>query len=174
LLHHLVKSCPFLYIIVSEADFRLKFLVRRVKGGETMGFLKRLLGLETKPGEPETLDDRVFDDAIDEPDIPVFIFFFNLWCSGCQVMHGLLNEIGPDYIGRARFYKMDVNKSPHAVTALGIRGVPVLAVFSPGGRSDSTAGLLNITELREWIESRISGGEAASGTDMPESDQDRG
>ena len=139
-----------------------------------MGFFKKLLGLDTKPGEPETLDDRIFDEIIGEPDMPVFVFFFNLWCSGCQVLHGLLNEVGPEYMGRARFYKMDVNKSPHAVTELGIRGVPVLAVFSPGGAADRIAGLMNITELRDWIESRISGEGAATTQDISETDQDRG
>ena len=92
-----------------------------------MGFIRRILGLETKPGEPEGLSDETFDETVGEPDIPVFVFFFNLWCSGCQVMHGLLNEVGPEYIGRARFYKMDVSRSPHAVSRLDIRGVPLLA-----------------------------------------------
>jgi len=142
--------------------------------GEDMGFLKKLLGLETKPGEPETLDDRIFDETVGDPDMPVFVFFFNLWCSGCQVMHGLLNEVGPEYIGRARFYKMDVNRSPHAVTTLDIRGVPVLVAFSPGGAVDRAVGLATITELRNWIESRISGEEAASTEDTSETDSDRG
>ena len=139
-----------------------------------MGFFKRLLGLDTKPGEPETLPDKIFDVTVGAPDIPVFVLFFNLWCSGCQVMLGLLNEIGPEYIGRARFYKMDVNKSPHAVTTIDIRGVPVLAVFSPGGAVDRIAGLMNITELRNWIESCLPGEEATATQDVSDTSQDRG
>jgi thioredoxin-like negative regulator of GroEL len=124
-----------------------------------MGFLKRLLGLETKPGEPETLPDEVFEETVKTSDMPMFVLFFSTWCSGCQVMHGLLNEVGPEYLGRARFYKMDVTRSPGAVTALEIRGVPVIAVFGPGGEADRTAGLMNITELRDWIESHLPGTE---------------
>ncbi len=139
-----------------------------------MGFFKRLIGLETKPGEPEALPDKIFKETVSKPDMPVFVFFFNLWCSECQVMHGLLNEVGPEYVGRSRFYKMDVNESPHAATALNIRGVPVLAAFSPGGAIDRTAGLMNITELRDWIESRLPGEEATAAQDISETDQDRG
>ena len=142
--------------------------------GDDMGLFKRLLGLETKPGEPETLPDKIFDETIGEPDMPMFILFFNLWCSGCQVMHGLLNEVGPEYLGRARFYKMDVNKSPHAATVLGIRGVPVLAAFSPGGETDRMAGLVNITELRGWIESCLPGEETTATQNISDTDQDRG
>jgi len=122
-----------------------------------MGFIRRLLGLETKPGEPESLRDELFEDTVKDPDMPVFIFFFNLWCSGCQVMHGLLNEIGPEYIGRARFYKMDATQSPRTVSALGLKGVPVLASFRPGEKAEWMGGLMNITELREWIDSRLTG-----------------
>jgi thioredoxin 2 len=122
-----------------------------------MGFIRRLLGLETKPGEPESLRDELFEDTVKDPDMPVFIFFFNLWCSGCQVMHGLLNEVGPEYIGRARFYKMDATQSPRAVAALGLKGVPVLASFRPGEKAEWMGGLMNITELREWIDSLIDG-----------------
>ncbi len=142
--------------------------------GADVGFFKRLLGIETKPGEPVALPDEMFDETVREPGMPVFVFFFNNWCSGCQVMHGLINEVGPDYIGRALFYKMDATKSPHAVTALEIRGVPVLAVFTPGGTVDRTTGLINITELRNWIESHLPGAEGAPGLDISEPDQDRG
>lgn len=139
-----------------------------------MGFFKRLIGIETKPGEPEPLSDEMFDETVREPDMPVFVVFFSLWCSGCQVMLGLLNEVGPEYIGRGHFYKMDVGNSPHAITALEIRGVPVLAAFLPGGAADRMTGLMNITDLRNWIESHLPGVEGAPGQSISETDQDRG
>jgi thioredoxin-like negative regulator of GroEL len=139
-----------------------------------MGFLRRLLGLETKPGEPEALRDEDFEETVKGPDLPVFVFFFNLWCSGCQVMHGLINEVGPEYLGKARFYKMDVTKSPKAATAMQLKGVPLLAAFSPEGKADVTTGLMNITELRNWIESHLSDAEGAPGQEIYGSDQDRG
>ncbi len=138
-----------------------------------MGFLKKLLGLETQPGEPENLPDEFFEETVTRPDMPVFVFFFNNWCSGCQVMHGLINEVGPEYIGRARFYKMDATRSPRAVTTLEIRGVPVLAVFTPGGAADRMTGLINITELRNWIESHLPGAEGSPEQEISETDPDR-
>ncbi len=139
-----------------------------------MGFIQRLLGLETKPGEPEPLPDKIFEETVKGPEIPTFVLFFNNWCSGCQVMHGLINEIGPDYLGRAQFYKMDVTKSPRAVTAMEIRSVPVLAAFTPDGAADRTVGLIDITELRNWIESHLPGAEGAPGQTISETDEDGG
>ena len=116
----------------------------------------------------------MFEDTVADPDIPVFVFFFNNWCSGCQVMHGLINEVGPEYLGRARFYKMDATRSPRAVTALEIRGVPALAAFTSGGTADRVTGLINITELRNWIDRHLPAEEEAPGQDESGTDQDRG
>jgi len=138
-----------------------------------MGFFKKLLGLERSPGEPEPLPDEKFDETVGSPEMPVFIVFFSLWCSSCQVMLGLLNEVAPEFLGRARFYKMDAGRSPHAITALGIRGVPVLAAFAPDGKADRTTGLMDITELRNWIESHITGPDGTSGQDVSGSGKDR-
>ncbi|RKZ83016.1 MAG: hypothetical protein DRQ39_10005, partial [Gammaproteobacteria bacterium] len=61
-----------------------------------------------------------------------------------------------------------------AVTALEIRGVPVLAAFTPGGAADRITGLINITELRHWIESHLPGVEGTPGQEISETDQNRG
>jgi len=139
-----------------------------------MGFFRKMLGLERSPGEPELLQDEKFDETVGSPDMPVFVVFFSLWCSSCQVMLGLLNEVGPEYIDRARFYKMDAGRSPHAVTTLGIRGVPVLAAFAPGGAADSITGLMNITDLRNWIDSHLPGSKTTSDPDTHGPGRDEG
>jgi thioredoxin-like negative regulator of GroEL len=120
-----------------------------------MGLLRRILGLETNPGEPEPLNDENFEQAVSGAETPVFVNFFHLWCSSCQVTGGLLNEIGPDYIGKARFYKMDVTKNPHTPSLLNVRGVPTTIVFAGGAEQARHTGLVPIDQLREWIEAQI-------------------
>ena len=48
-----------------------------------MGFIKRLLGLETRPGEPETIDSERFERDVLHGDLPCVVEFYNLWCSSC-------------------------------------------------------------------------------------------
>lgn len=123
-----------------------------------MGLLQRLLGIERRPGEPEPLGDARFDSAVAWPDGPVVVFFFSLWCSECQVIHGLLNELGPRYAPRARFYRLDIAKNPAAPARLNITGVPRLVVFREGRPVDSAAGLMPIDSLQEWLERHIGAG----------------
>ena len=90
-----------------------------------MGFIKRLFGLEVKPGEPEKLSDNSFDAAIAENDKPCFVHFYSLCNASSQVMSGLLNEIGPDYMKKASFYKMNIRDNPYTPQKLKITGILV-------------------------------------------------
>jgi thioredoxin-like negative regulator of GroEL len=128
-----------------------------------MGFLRRLLGLETKPGEPESIGDDRFDEEIAQSDLPCIVEIYNLWCSSCQVMTGLLNEIGPDYIGKARFFKVNAERSPSIPQKFGVSGVPTILMLDRGEVIDRLTGLVPLNELRAWIERHTE----PDGTDAP-------
>ncbi len=120
-----------------------------------MGFLKRLLGLEVRPGEPRSIRDDEFEGEIAGSDLPCFLYFYSLWCPSCQVTSGLLNELGPSYIGKASFYKMDVNKEPNTAAMFGIRSIPAVISFKNGTPADMLVGLAPIDELKGWIEKNL-------------------
>ncbi|MBN1884265.1 MAG: hypothetical protein JW876_01915 [Candidatus Krumholzibacteriota bacterium] len=125
-----------------------------------MGFLKRLLGLETIPGEPAPLTDASYDALVPASDLPCFVYVFTLMCSGCQVMGGLLNEIGPDYVGRALFFKLDATKNPRTAAAHGVTGVPTVLCIRGGSVADRLVGLVPLDDLRGWIDRALATGEA--------------
>ncbi|UCF06847.1 MAG: hypothetical protein JSV33_07440 [bacterium] len=120
-----------------------------------MGFIKRLLGLETRPGEPKPVHDRSFDEEVMRDDLPSFVYFYHLWCSSCQVMGGLLNEIGPLFTSRARFFKININKDPSVPQRLGVTGVPTIVVLKNGRETDRLVGLTPLNPLREWVERQL-------------------
>jgi thioredoxin 1 len=120
-----------------------------------MGFLKRLLGLEIKPGEPKPIKDGSFDAEVLGSGPVSIVDFYNLWCSPCQVMSGLLNEVGVDYVGRVKLFKLNVDREPSAAARHGIRSVPTLIAFKDGVEIDRLVGLVPIDVLREWIEKHL-------------------
>jgi thioredoxin 1 len=120
-----------------------------------MGFIKRLLGLETKPGEPQPVNDSSFEAEVLSCELPCFVDFYSLWCPPCQVMGGLLNEIGPEYIGRAKFFKMDITKNPFSASRQNISGVPTVIVFKGGVGVDRIVGLEPLNDLKAWIDKHI-------------------
>lgn len=120
-----------------------------------MEFIKRLLGLETKPGEPKALHEGSFDEEALTGELPSFVYFFHLWCSSCQVMGGLLNEVGPEYVDRAKFFKVNVHKEPAIPSRHDIASVPVVIVFKNGEPVDRLVGLVPLNLLKGWIEQHL-------------------
>jgi thioredoxin 1 len=120
-----------------------------------MGFIKRLLGLETKPGEPRPIKDDSFESEVLKCELPCFVEFYNLWCSSCQVMSGLLNEVGPSYLGKAKFFKLNTDRNPAVPARYNISGVPTIIVFKDGKEVDRLAGLTPLNPLKEWIEKHV-------------------
>ncbi len=123
-----------------------------------MGFLRRLLGLETKPGEPESIGDDRFEGEIARSEIPCVVEIYNLWCSSCQVMTGLLNEIGPDYLGKVKFLKVNADRNPSIPQRFRVSGVPTILFVERGEEVDRLTGLVPLNELRDWIERHIEAG----------------
>lgn len=120
-----------------------------------MGFIKRFLGLEQEPGQPRKLNDTVFEEVVSGSEQPCFVYFYHLWCPSCQVMGGLLNEIGPEYMDRAALYKMDVMKDPYTAAKFNVSSVPRIICFKEGRPSDSLNRLTPLNQLKEWVERQL-------------------
>lgn len=120
-----------------------------------MGFFKRLLGLEQRPGEPKPIDDESFDTVILENEKPAVVDFYSLWCSPCQVMSGLLNELGPGYMGKIDFFKLDVTKNPYAASRYNVSSVPTIIAFRNGKAINRIVGLMPIDELKAWLDTLL-------------------
>lgn len=121
-----------------------------------MGFLKRLFGFETAPGEPEAIHTDRFQAEVMQGDLPCIVEVYNLWCSSCQVMTGLLNELGPAYLGTARFFKVNAERDPGIAQSLQVSGVPTILFIKDGLVLDRLVGLVPLDILRDWIDQQIS------------------
>ena len=117
-----------------------------------MGFFKRFFGLEQGPGEPRPLSDESFEFEVLQNELPSVVDFYSLMCSPCQVMSGLLNEIGPDYMGKVNFFRLDVTKNPYTASRYNVSSVPTVIAYKNGKEASRFVGLMPIDELRDWID----------------------
>ena len=112
-----------------------------------MGFFQKLFGITPKPGKPREITDDEFDEIANYPR-PVVIDFYSSTCPPCQVMGGLLNELGPAYAGRIDFLKLNVDRNPRAAARFQIQSVPTVLLFHRGKIVDRIVGLLPLNPLR--------------------------
>lgn len=118
-----------------------------------MGFLKNLFFKPPKPGKPVPVTDQSFGEAVLESEIPTVVDFWSPRCSPCQVMGGLLDEIGPDYAGRVQIFKLNVEQNPQTAMGYRVQGVPTVIFFRQGKPVDRIVGLLPLKPLKAKLDS---------------------
>jgi thioredoxin 1 len=121
-------------------------------GEDLMAFFKRLFNKQPQPGKPRPIDEDIFEREVIESDIPAVVDFWSSTCPPCQVMGGLLNEIGPDYYGRVNIFKLNVNQNPQIAAHYQVRGVPTVILFHDGKEMDRIVGLMPLNQLRERLD----------------------
>jgi len=120
-----------------------------------MGFFKNLFNKPPKPGKPRPLNDESFEQEVLTSDIPSVVNFWSSRCPHCQVMSGLLDEIGPDYVGRVNIFKLNVLQNPTTTTQYQIQGTPTVILFRKGRAVDRIVGLMPLNPLRKKLDSLV-------------------
>jgi thioredoxin 1 len=67
-------------------------------------------------------------------------------------MGGLLNEIGPKYVGRIDFFKLDIDQSPEIAAEYNVRSIPTLVFFHNGAAVHHVVGLIAMQLLQEKLD----------------------
>jgi len=118
-----------------------------------MGLLSRLFSSEPKPGKPQAITTTdEFESEVMGSEIPVVVDFWSPTCSPCQVMGGLLNELGPEFVGRVTVAKLNVSDIPEIAVRFGVQSVPTLITFRNGRPIDRLVGLAPLDILKQRFE----------------------
>lgn len=118
-----------------------------------MGFLKKLFNKPPKPGKPRPVTDASFEQEVLASDTPAVVYFWSRTCPPCQVMGGLLNEIGPDYAGRVNIFKLNVEENPQTAMQYQVQSVPTLILVRNGKVIERIVGLLPLNPLKQKLDS---------------------
>ena len=120
-----------------------------------MGFFKNLFNRPPKPGKPRPVTDETFEQEVLAPGLPAVVSFWSSRCAHCQVMSGLLDEIGPDYVGRVNIFKLDVLQNPTSTVQYQIQGTPTVILFRKGRAVDRIVGLMPLNPLRQKLDNLV-------------------
>ena len=70
----------------------------------------------------------------------VLVDFSATWCGPCKMLAPIVEELSNEMAGKAKVFKVDVDKSGDIAQKYGIMGVPTVIIFKDGKALDKMVG----------------------------------
>lgn len=101
------------------------------------------------------INDADFESVVVNSDIPVLLDFWAPWCGPCKMIAPVLDELAPEFAGKAKIVKMNVDDNQATPAQFGVRSIPTLLLFKNGQVVATQVGALPKTQLANFINQHI-------------------
>ena len=85
----------------------------------------------------------------------VLVDFFATWCRPCRMQTPILEQIAPQFEGRAKIIKVDTDKSQDVALRFGIQSIPTLVLLKDGNKVEQFVGVQQADSLKAALEKAV-------------------
>lgn len=101
------------------------------------------------------INDADFEGVVVNSDIPVLLDFWAPWCGPCKMIAPVLDELAPEFAGKVKIVKMNVDDNQATPAQCGVRSIPTLLLIKNGQVVATQVGALPKTQLANFINQHI-------------------
>ena len=98
---------------------------------------------------PVTITSENFEREVLQAEVPVLIDFWAPWCGPCRMIGPVLDALAPQYDGRVKVAKVNVDEEPALAQAFQVRGIPTLYAMHRGEVVDQMVGFGGKKQLED-------------------------
>jgi thioredoxin 1 len=85
----------------------------------------------------------------------VLVDFFATWCGPCRRQLPILEQIVPDFEGRAKIIKVDTDQAQDVAVRFGVQSIPTLVILKNGNKVPQFVGMQQAETLKTALEQAI-------------------
>ncbi|MBS7073496.1 MAG: thioredoxin [Haemophilus parainfluenzae] len=101
------------------------------------------------------INDADFETTVVQSDIPVLVDFWAPWCGPCKMIAPILDEIAPEFAGKVKIVKINVDDNQLVAGQFGVRSIPTLLLFKNGQLVATQVGALPKNQLAAFINQHL-------------------
>lgn len=106
-------------------------------------------------GQPIEGTSQNFQALINEG-TPVVVDFWATWCNPCVGFAPVFFDTAQEFVGKARFIKVDTEQQQELAAQYRIRSIPTIMVFKGGKLVDTINGALPRSQFTQWLNAALS------------------
>jgi len=142
-------------VLCPHCGARNRVPVNRLGEKPVCGKCRRSLTTGGKPEAPvrmTVVTDHTFPKEVVGRPGTVMVAFWASWCSACQALLPILEQMAPRYGGRVKFARLNVDQNRATSSRYEVMSLPTLILFRNGREVNRLSGAVPMSEVDRFLQ----------------------
>ena len=103
----------------------------------------------------QVISSEEFNNLVEHTEGLAVVDFFATWCGPCKMLAPVFQEVGNEFEGKAKFYKIDIDESLDIARQFSVSTVPTVIIFRNGQDVERLVGFMPkenlVSKIKEYI-----------------------